>query len=163
MRRAGQERSDRGKLTGRKVALMFVAFFGVVIGVNVILMVNAIGTFSGLVVPNSYVASQSFDENRAAQEALGWNVSIGYEDEQFRISLRDEVGNVVRPPELQVVIGRVTTEAADSQPDLVETPEGYAAAIALDPGNWRVDVRAKAVNGTDFLQYRSLFVSAGGS
>ena len=53
----------------------FVAAFGVIIGVNLVLALSAVRTFPGLEVKNSYVASQTFDERRAAQEALGWTVS----------------------------------------------------------------------------------------
>ena len=48
-------------LTGRKVLLIAVVAFGVIIGVNVLMAVKAISTFPGLEVQNSYVASQVFD------------------------------------------------------------------------------------------------------
>ena len=44
-------------LTGRKVLLMLVAFFGVVIGVNVIMMKLAIQTLPGTEVDSAYSAS----------------------------------------------------------------------------------------------------------
>lgn len=156
----GPDTAARGRLTGRKVALIFAAVFAVVLGVNITLMVHAIDTFSGLVVPNSYVASQTFDRNRAAQEALGWEVAIDYREGAVRLTLKDREDRAVRPQALTVVVGRTTTEAQDRMLDLVATPEGYAAPVALGPGNWRVDITAKAANGTDFVQYRSLFVPA---
>ena len=61
-------------LTGRKVFLMFVAFFGLIIAVNVTMAVQAVKTFPGLEVANSYVASQTFDADRAAQERLAREV-----------------------------------------------------------------------------------------
>ena len=65
------------QLTGRHVLAIAVASFGVIIGVNVLLAVNAVSTFPGLEVENSYVASQTFDVERKAQEALGWFAEAG--------------------------------------------------------------------------------------
>ena len=62
-------------LKGRHVAMIFGGAFTVIIGVNVALAVNAVRTFPGLETKNSYVASQTFDDRRAAQEALGWTVA----------------------------------------------------------------------------------------
>jgi nitrogen fixation protein FixH len=163
MTKAEHDRSTGGKLTGRKVALIFLANFGVILGANVTLMVNAIDTFSGLVVPNSYVASQMFDANRKAQEALGWEVSLDYRSGAVYLAMQDAQGRTVRPAELRVVAGRTTTEAQDRVPELLATPEGYVAPVALDRGNWRVDISARADDGTTFVQYRSLFVSSDAS
>ncbi|MGE0776676.1 MAG: FixH family protein, partial [Sphingomonadaceae bacterium] len=47
--------------TGRHMAIILIAFFGVVIAVNFYMARMAIGTFGGTVVDNSYVASQRFN------------------------------------------------------------------------------------------------------
>ncbi len=154
---------DRGKLTGRKVALIFAAFFGVILAANILLMVHAVGSFSGLVVPNSYVASQSFDRDRAAQEALGWALSASYQDGAFHLSIRNPEERQVRPKELYVTIGRPTTEVQDMRLELLPAPDGYLAPVALDPGNWRVDIKAIAADGTVFVQRRALFVPSSAS
>ena len=60
------------KLTGWHVLGIFGGAFGVIIGVNIALAVNAVSTFPGLEVANSYVASQTFDKRRAAQDKAGW-------------------------------------------------------------------------------------------
>jgi hypothetical protein len=44
----------------------------VIISVNLLLAFKAVSTFPGLEVKNSYVASQGFNDRKAAQEALGW-------------------------------------------------------------------------------------------
>lgn len=59
-------------LTGRKVLMILVAAFGIIIAVNMTLLYNAIKTFPGLEVKNSYVASQTFDDRAISQRALGW-------------------------------------------------------------------------------------------
>ena len=48
--------------TGRHMAMILVAFFGVVIVVNLIMARYASSTFGGIVVENSYVASQEFNK-----------------------------------------------------------------------------------------------------
>ncbi len=57
-------------ITGFKVLMFAVAAFGTIIAVNVFMAYKAVSTFPGLEVANSYVASQTFDADRAAQEAL---------------------------------------------------------------------------------------------
>ncbi|MEO5604845.1 MAG: FixH family protein [Novosphingobium sp.] len=53
--------------TGRHMTVILVAFFAVVIGVNFVMARYATSTFGGVVVENSYVASQHF--NRWLDEA----------------------------------------------------------------------------------------------
>ena len=69
-----------GTLTGRGVAVIAGCFFLAFLIPNVILTWTAIGTFSGVVVDDSYAASQEFDRRRAAQIALGWTA------DEFRIA-----------------------------------------------------------------------------
>lgn len=67
----------RRPFTGRHMTLILVVFFGVVVGVNLLMARFATGTFGGVVVENSYIASQQFntwlDEART-EKALGWTV-----------------------------------------------------------------------------------------
>ena len=63
--------------TGRHIAIILIAFFGTVIAVNFTMAYFASSTFGGLVVDNSYVASQKFNGwlAKARQEkALGWSL-----------------------------------------------------------------------------------------
>lgn len=68
---------SRKRFTGWHMTGILVAFFGTVIGVNVTMAAFATSTFGGVVVENSYVASQEFNgwlEEARASEELGWNV-----------------------------------------------------------------------------------------
>jgi nitrogen fixation protein FixH len=61
--------------TGRHMAMILVAGFGVVIAVNLVMARYAVSTFGGVVVENSYVASQEFNtwlEAADQSRALGW-------------------------------------------------------------------------------------------
>lgn len=66
-------------ITGWHMTGIFVAFFGVIIAVNMTMATLASRTFGGTVVDNSYVASQKFNtwlaEGRA-QRKLGWTVKV---------------------------------------------------------------------------------------
>ena len=65
------------KLSGRAVLVMLVAFFGVVIAVNLVMLKLAVQSFSGLEEKNAYLAGMSHDRALAAvraQDARGWRV-----------------------------------------------------------------------------------------
>ena len=65
-----------GPFTGRHISVIIVAFFTVVIAVNVYMARAAIHTFGGVVVDNSYVASQNYNKwlgEAAKEKALGWS------------------------------------------------------------------------------------------
>ncbi len=65
-------------LTGRMVLFMLVAFFGVVIGVNMIMMRLAIQTLPGTEVDSAYSASLAYEKEIAAahdQNARNWKVN----------------------------------------------------------------------------------------
>ena len=67
-----------GQLTGRKVTAIFVVFFGIVMAVNFTMAHFASSTFGGVVVENSYVASQHYNawlDAARAQQALGWSAT----------------------------------------------------------------------------------------
>ena len=49
------------ELTGKHVAMIFCGFFGIIIAVNVSMAMLASSSWTGLVVSNSYVASQKFN------------------------------------------------------------------------------------------------------
>ncbi len=70
--------SSRREFTGRHMLLTMVAGFGIVAAVNFYMASQAIGGFHGIVVDNSYVASQKFNDwidEADRMASLGWNVS----------------------------------------------------------------------------------------
>lgn len=67
------------RFTGRHMATILVAFFAVVIVVNLLMARYASSTFGGVVVENSYVASQKFNGwlgEARAQDRLGWSAQV---------------------------------------------------------------------------------------
>lgn len=140
------------QLTGRHVALIFVTMFTVIIAVNLTLAYNALSTFPGLEVKNSYVASQHFDENRAAQQALGWSVLAQARGDEVVLSITDTAGQPVEVAELEATLGRATHVRDDQAPPFVFDGTAYVAPAALAPGNWNLRMKAVAEDGTAFQQ-----------
>jgi nitrogen fixation protein FixH len=140
------------KLTGRHVFLIFAGAFGTIIAVNLFLAYSAVSTFPGLEVKNSYVASQEFNERKAAQEALGWEVSATHGGGVLRLTISDAEGQPVRVASLDATVGRATHVAEDQQPEFHFDGRGYVAPVTLAPGNWNIRMVAEAPDGTAFQQ-----------
>jgi len=78
----------RRPFKGKHMAAILVVGFGVVAAVNFFMASHAVGGFHGIVVENSYVASQKFNsylEQAEVSRALGWEAKAS----------RDEAGHVV--------------------------------------------------------------------
>ena len=151
---------DGRKLTGWHVLAIFVLFFGVTIAVNITLAWKAISTFPGLEVENGYVASQSFDRERAAQLALGWTLASGYDagDRTLSLAFTDAEGKPVEVAALDVLVGRTTEAKDDIHPDFVLEGATYLARADLHQGKWMMLVKARAADGTLFQQRIDLHV-----
>lgn len=146
------------ELSGRTVFLIFAGGFGTIIAVNFFMAFQAVSTFPGVDVEKSYAHSQTFNDRRAAQEALGWTLDVRVEDGALHLDITDTTGAVVRPQELRGLFGVVTHKRQDQQLQWVETRTGYAAPIrAGENGNWLLKVDATAPDGTPFKQRIELY------
>jgi nitrogen fixation protein FixH len=146
------------ELTGKHVFAITVSAFTVIIAVNLTLAFKAVSTFPGLEVQNSYVASQGFNTRKAAQEALGWTLSPSYLDGQVDLAFTDRDGLPVAVQDLDVLIGRTTSTAADVRPQFVQAGDVYTTRLDLGQGKWMVKVTARSTDGTLFEQRSELFV-----
>ena len=144
------------EITGRKVLFIALGAFGAIITANMTLAVAAIGTFPGLEVKNSYVASQGFDAEREAQMLLGWRALADYEDGALVVKVVDRDGHPAALSDLAVRLGRPTGEARNITADLIYQIGGVATEIDLSPGLWRVDVVATGMSGDRFRQHLTL-------
>lgn len=145
-------------LTGRKVFAITASAFAIIIGVNVYMAYKAVGTFPGLEVQNSYVASQTFDADLKAQQALGWTLVATYVDGALRLDFSDRSGQPVKVASVQATVGRATNAAHDIDAQFSGGPGIYSAPMQLDPGKWMVLLEARAEDGTRFHQRIDLFV-----
>jgi nitrogen fixation protein FixH len=139
-------------ITGWHVFIFVSAAFSIIIGVNITMAYFAVSTFPGLEVKNTYVASQVFDEKRAAQSALGWTISSSYADDVLEVGITDADGHAVEVQEISGILGRATHDRADSEPTFTYANGVYSTPVKLALGNWNYRMRATALDGTAFEQ-----------
>jgi nitrogen fixation protein FixH len=142
----------RGPLTGGKILSMFVAFYAVIITVNLVLAYQAVSTFPGLETSNSYVASQTFDDDRAAQEALGWSADARVEGDELVLALQDIAGLPAKVASVEGIFGRPTSVRDDQRPVFVFDGAVWRATVDTMPGQWNLRLVALAEDGTPFRQ-----------
>lgn len=139
-------------LTGRGMLLVFTSLFGIIIGVNVVMAVTAVRSFPGVEVANSYVASQEFDRDRAAQQALGWHAEPIYERGRLTVKIADAQGLPAPVQTLRVTVSRPTQKRDDVTPDMRYMGGLWGADLTLAPGAWVLHLEAEAPDGTVFRQ-----------
>ena len=135
------------QINGYHVLFVFVTAFSIIIAVNLTLAYNAVRTFPGLEVKNSYVASQKFDAERAAQLALGWTPHAEVTDGVLRLTGLPSEAFIEK-----AIFGRATSTAADQTPAFVWTGTGYEAPVETSGGNYNLRLEARAADGTVFKQ-----------
>lgn len=153
---------DAKPLTGRKVLLIAVGAFGVIVAANMAMLLAATGTFPGLVVENSYIASQGWDRKTAAQRALGWTAATDYDGAVLRVILTGRDGATVRGLEVRAMVGRPASTRDDTALALAESAEGYAAPLTLAPGRWRVMISGRGDDGILFEAESDLHIPEAG-
>ncbi len=146
-------------LTGRKVLFIALGAFGVIITANMALVYAAIGSFPGLEVKNSYVASQGFDAARAAQTKLGWVVTTQYSDGALNLSITEKDGTPIPVNDLTVTIGRATHANADVNVSFLQDQSPFNTKMPLDTGKWELRLSATAPDGTPFRQRLDIIVT----
>ena len=121
-------------LTGGKVLAMILAFFGVIMFVNLgLLLPNAVGTFRGLETDSAYRASQQFNTTLASaaeQQARGWNIEAFVERNPdgtayAEVTTRDRDGNMLPDMAGEITLAR----PADSNLDRPATLERISYGV----------------------------------
>lgn len=142
----------QGQFTGRHMLFSMLAFFGVIIVVNIVMATFAGMSWTGLVVKNSYVASQEFNGRIAAKEAQasrGWRAEIGMDQKRLRYRLTASGGNRVIPDRVSMKISRPTHENADRALLLHPVEDGAFLSPALPAdGVWNIEMTAIWTDGT---------------
>ena len=136
----------KGEFTGRHMLLLTVGFFGVVAAVNVGMAVVSATSWTGLVVKNSYVASQEFETHREAHEAqlaAGWRSDFSHEDGVARLSVVDATGAAIDLGAVRLEINRPVGGHDDQVLELERQPDGsYVTPLTLGAGVWEARFRA---------------------
>jgi nitrogen fixation protein FixH len=133
--------------TGVHMLIIMVAFFGVVIAVNVVLAVLSSTSWTGLVVENSYVASQEFQGKLDAlrsQQALGWTHEFSYADGTARLVVTDARGQRVDlGAGVELQFNRPIGDSQDQTLKMARAADGsYTAGTELKAGAWDAVVLA---------------------
>jgi nitrogen fixation protein FixH len=133
-------------LTGRKVLFMLVAFFGVIIGVNLVMMRLAIKTLPGTEVDSAYSASLAYEKEIATareQAARNWQVDAhversGQDGATLQVEARDKSGRPMSGLKFEGRFERPTDRRADLPVTLAEVGIGIyrGSAPAIAPGQW---------------------------
>lgn len=139
------------RFTGWHMTAIFVGGFGIVVAVNILMATLAVGSFGGVVVENSYVASQNF--NRWLDEAereneLGWGATVGRSgDGRLQITTTGTPEGTQAAVELRHPLGK------EEVVDLSLNSDGKGGFTSTDPlpeGRWLV--RLTLSNGSDELR-----------
>lgn len=133
------------RFTGWHAATALVAFFGVVGAVNFTMAAYASSTFGGVVVENSYVASQEFNrwlDQAEASERLGWTLET-----DWRPDGRVSVGLAGAPADTQLAgvarhpLGRLEDLPLNFLP---QADGGFLSGEKLPTGRWILRLEARA-------------------
>ena len=159
--------TDKGfRFTGWHFLAIMVAFFGVIITVNATMATFAVKNWTGLVVKNSYVASQQFnDQMKAAraQNAKGWNDELVLADGLAKWSITDKEGKPVFARSATLMVSRPVGENHDQTLELKPDAQGHLSApiAELGDGRWLVRLTAELDNGESFKVRRGIVVQNG--
>ena len=150
--------------TGRKMLIVMLSFFGVVIGVNLLMAWLAVRDFRGVVVDSGYVASQDFNADHARlveQAARGWQIEARDVGGAAMLTFRHADGSPITGLRLTVRALRTADGRADTALTLVETGPGlYAANESLAPGRWQLAFIAEG-DGPRYARTIDLFIRPG--
>ncbi|MEM8796224.1 MAG: FixH family protein [Pseudomonadota bacterium] len=136
------------EITGYHVLALVLTFFAIIIAVNVTMAVIATRSWTGLVVKNSYVASQEYNEKIEAariQEALGLSSDFSYSDGRFSFELLDHSGKAMPVDEIIITIGRPAHEHKDRRL-VLEHGSGTLHELTedLEAGMWAMEISARS-------------------
>ena len=143
------------RFTGWHMLASMTAFFAVVIGVNLVMAVQATRTFGGTVVENSYVASQHFNRwlgEVRAQDALGWKLDANAPSGRPMLALTQHGAPIVAARVAGYAehpLGRLDDIQLEFRED---RPGHYVAQTPLPGGRWRLHLHvAQTAGQADFL------------
>lgn len=144
------------EFTGWHMLGVLFLFFGTIIAANMTLTWFALGSWSGLVAKNGYVASLEFNQREAEiekQKKLGWKSQLRTESGHLLFSIKNANGEPLSGLKLTASAGRPTTEKWDMTLNFRETDPGrYLAARPKQPGQWLVDLVATSTTGEKYRQ-----------
>lgn len=154
-----QALSKPKELTGRHVLVILLAFFGVMLGVNIIFTVMAVKTFRGEDVKRSYLQGINYNQildQRASQVALDWSVSANIQDrarssgKHLVIQMKDKDGQALNDVEITGLFSHRTDSRYDKIATFKASKNGrYTADLTGLDGPYTLKALAEK-NGMQF-------------
>lgn len=153
--------------TGYHMFGVLFLFFGTIITVNLIMARFAITTWTGLVVENTYVASQEFNDKAAemkAINALGYAAKLYASEKGFFLDLTDRTGAPIASDIVEINFHHPVGQVGDER--LVLTPEGhgrFSTAERLPEGEWIAQVTVTDDGETVYKRAHRIHIKADGT
>lgn len=132
--------AQQGEFTGRHMLIIMVAFFGVVISVNTLMAVLATKSWTGIVVKNSYVASQQFNaETTRRMQAItaGAKADLAAANGWVTITFTGKTAEPLAADGLVLSVGHPVDPSINKSIYFTQTAPGvFKTEQALPPGTW---------------------------
>ena len=151
-------------LTGRHMLIMFVAFFGVVFAANMLMATAAIRSWTGLVVENSYIASQHFNDDVTAlrkSAELGVTHRLHIEHGKLVLSLQGADGKPLDAENVQLQFERPFGKTREQNLVATRIARGqFEAPVSLAAGIWNGQLSAQ-LSGEKFWRQPFRLIAKG--
>lgn len=136
------------EFTGKHSAAIIVSGFAIIIAVNLFMATLAVRGFGGVIVENSYVASQEFNDWLDAaeeQKALGWSVEMTRSENGYLLIDTTSVPDGVI---VSAVARRPLGQPESKSLGFIEaTPGNHVSLEPLDSGRWIVRLKVASPDG----------------
>jgi nitrogen fixation protein FixH len=152
---------DRASFTvkGWHVAAAVVAFFALVITVDMAFLVTAYRTHPGQVAAKPYETGLIYNaelERQRTQAALGWRAGAQARGGDLEVVLADRDGAPLPGLQVSALLQRPATERGRTEVSLSETAPGrYSAPVGLS-GTWDTRIEATDDQGQRLIAERRL-------
>jgi len=159
------DRQTRPRLTGWVVLFYLLSFFGVVTGVNGVMIYEALSTMRGVDTESAYQAGRMFEQDVAmlkSQDARHWQVDAKLtpapDGTGLELVARDDAGHVLTGMTASASFERPTDRGLDRNVALTENSAGqYYGKAQLIPGQWDL-VIAISRQGQQLFRSKNRFV-----
>jgi nitrogen fixation protein FixH len=156
--------AETSGFTGRHMLMIMIAFFAVVIVVNVTMATIAGTSWTGFVVRNSYVASQEFNGRVAAaraQASLGWTATLLVENGEAHLAIVDRQGRPVVLIGASLALRSPASDRKDSTVALQWTKDEFRGPVEIADGQWVVEIEATMADGGIWRDTRRMLLRGG--
>ena len=140
-----QPQSGPKPFTGKHMTAIMVGAFGLIVAVNLAMASVATSTFGGVVVENSYVASQEFNrwlDQAEESRALGWKATPRrLADGRVELFLEGVPAGTVALAQARHPLGREADRMLAFMP---ASGNRYVSSSPLPEGRWTLRIKLEA-------------------